>query len=246
MVGNKNIKEIKEKIKNFEIKELKDLDIKYLVEQEILDCFLRINASEDQIKKLIDCHNDIFDRVKIDYAEIIKPDWRNTDELLVTNPRITSKPSHLPWRNNNEPKEMIIENYFPFEFLYCYIFEDAFKNNIIKNLEDYINETIKDYLDIRPTNRNLVFLRKKREKSFCLSINNKKFKDAKKIIIERYEAQERWSSIPYYALSKELKSDELIIKWAMYVDEDNLLYLPKEVKEDQKLMNKLRKEGYSV
>ena len=141
---------------------------------------------------------------------------------------------------------MIIENYLPFEFLYCYIFEDAFKNNIIKNLEDYINETIKDYLDIRPTNRNLVFLRKKREKSFCLSINNKKFKDAKKIIIERYEAQERWSSIPYYALSKELKSDELIIKWAMYVDEDNLQYLPKEVKEDQKLMNKLRKEGYSV
>ena len=82
MVGNKNIKEIKEKIKNSEIKELKDLDIKYLVEQEILDCFLRINASEDQIKKLIDCHNDIFDRVKIDYAEIIKPDWRKNNELL--------------------------------------------------------------------------------------------------------------------------------------------------------------------
>ena len=108
MVGNKNIKEIKEKIKNSEIKELKELDIKYLVEQEILDYFLRINASEDQIKKLIDCHNDIFDRVKIDYAEIIKPDWRNTDKLLVTNPRITLKPSHCT-RNNNEPEETTVK-----------------------------------------------------------------------------------------------------------------------------------------
>lgn len=246
MVGNKNIKEIKEKIKNSEIKELKELDIKYLVEQEILDYFLRINASEDQIKKLIDCHNDIFDRVKIDYAEIIKPDWRNTDELLVTNPRITLKPSHLPWRNNNEPEETTIKNYFPFEFLYCYIFEDTFKNNIIKNLEDYINETIKYYLDVISNSRELKFLTKSRERLFYLNIKDKKFEKAKKEIIENYELEERWACIPYYAFSKALKSDELIIKWAMYVDDNNFQYVPKEVKEDQKLMNILRKEGYFV
>ena len=232
MVGNKNIKEIKEKIKNSEIKELKELDIKYLVEQEILDCFLRINASEDQIKKLIDCHNDIFDSKKVNYAEIIKPNWRKNNELLRINPKKITK--------------TLVMYDFPFEFFYCYIFENTFKTNFVKNLEDYINETIKYYLDVIPNSRELKFLRRSRERLFYFDIRDKKFEEAKKEIIENYELEDRWACIPYYAFSKELKSDELIIEWAMYVDDNNFQYVPKEAKEDKEFMNKLRKAGYSV
>ena len=43
-----------------------------------------------------------------------------------------------------------------------------------------------------------------------------------------------------------LKIDGLIIEWAMYVDDNNFQYVPKEAKEDKEFMNKLRKAGYSV
>ena len=48
---SENIQALKEKIKNSEIKELKEIDTKYLVEHEILECFLKINASDESYQR---------------------------------------------------------------------------------------------------------------------------------------------------------------------------------------------------
>ena len=120
---SKNIQALKEKIKNSEIKELKEIDTKYLVEHEILECFLKINASDDQIKKLVECHNSIFTH-KFEFSNLIDTQWRTNDEMLVDN-TVTLEPKYEFLRRKI------------FDFFYYFLIEDLSTSSSIKSIDRF-------------------------------------------------------------------------------------------------------------
>ena len=229
---SENIQALKEKIKNSEIKELKEIDIKYLLEYEILECFLKVNASDNQIKKLIECHNDIFTH-KFEFSNLIDTQWRTNDEMLLDN-----------------TEKLIPKNEFLrrkiFDFFYYFLIEDLSTSSSIKSIDEHIENVLDRYNEIIPESRSLMYSRSERIYSTLRYLIELPFKEAKKDIIETFEMEEYRAPILYAALPLDLKMDKDICEWSIWQDINNYQYFPKEIKEDKEFINKLRNKGYSV
>lgn len=231
--ASENLQVLKDKIKNSEIKELKEIDINYLVEQEILECFLKINASEVQIKKLIECHNSIFTNNKIELSNLTDIQWKTNDEMLMDN-TVTLEPEYEHFRRKI------------FDFFYYFLLEDLSTSSLIKSIDEHIDNVSDKYTRIKPENRFLAYSRSERDFLKIKSLINLPFKEAKYEIIKAFKMEGEYAPIPYAALPLDLKKDKEICEWSIWQDTNNSLYFPKEIREDKEFMNKLRKEGYSV
>ena len=230
---SENIQALKEKIKNSEIKELKEIDTKYLLEHEILECFLKINASDDQIKKLVECHNSIFTHQKFEFSNLIDTQWRTNDEMLVDN-TVTLEPKYEFLRRKI------------FDFFYYFLLEDLSTNLSVKSINEHIENVSDRYKRTIPERRSLEYSRSERNYSNFKSLINLPFKEAKKNIIKTFEMEEYRAPILYAALPLDLKMDKDICEWSIWQDINNYQYFPKEIKEDKEFINKLKNKGYSV
>ena len=230
---SKNIQALKKQIKNSEIKELKEIDIKYLLEYEILECFLKVNASDNQIKKLVECHNSIFTHQKFEFSNLIDTQWRTNDEILLSNTATL------------EPKYEFLRRKI-FDFFYYFLLEDLFTNLSVKSINEHIENVLDRYKRTIPESRSLEYSRSARIYSTLRYLIELPFKEAKKDIIKTFEMEEYRAPILYAALPLDLKMDKDICEWSIWQDINNYHYFPKEIKEDKKFINKLRNKGYSV